>query len=88
MPVDIAQELKGRKLGRVLTKLGKVTREQVHEALAVQKTKKAPIGQLLVELGYCNPRDIHAALAGQAGMEYVDLSAMTIEPDVLKVLPA
>ena len=88
MPVDIAQELKGRKLGRVLTKLGKVTREQVHEALAVQKTKKAPIGQLLVELGYCNPRDINAALAGQAGMGYVDLSAMTLDPEVLKVLPA
>jgi hypothetical protein len=33
-------ELKGRKLGRVLTKLGKVTREQVHEALEIQKTKK------------------------------------------------
>ena len=27
-------ELKGRKLGRALTKMGKVTREQVHEALA------------------------------------------------------
>jgi type IV pilus assembly protein PilB len=88
MPVDIALELKGRKLGRVLTKLGKVTREQVHEALAVQKTKKAPIGQLLVELGHCNPRDINAALAGQAGMEYVDLSAMTIDPEVLKILPS
>lgn len=88
MPMDIAQELKGRKLGRVLTKLGKVTREQVHEALSVQKTKKAPIGQLLVELGYCSMRDINAALAGQAGMEFVDLSSMTIPEEVLKILPA
>ena len=30
-------ELKGRKFGRVLVKLGKVTREQVHEALAVNR---------------------------------------------------
>ncbi len=33
-------ELKGRRFGRVLTKLGKVTREQVHEALQLQKTRK------------------------------------------------
>lgn len=87
MALDAAQEYKGRKLGRVLTKMGKVTREQVHEALAVQKTKKSPIGQLLVELGYCNPRDIAAALAGQAGMNYVDLSEIELTPEVLAVLP-
>jgi hypothetical protein len=36
MGIDPA-ELKGRKIGRVLTKLGKVSRERVHEALEVQK---------------------------------------------------
>ena len=51
-------ELKGRKLGRVLTKLGKVSREQVHEALEVQKTRKVQIGQLLIELGYLKPTDV------------------------------
>eukprot|EP01026_Neomeris_dumetosa_P066272 TRINITY_DN6403_c0_g1_i29.p3 TRINITY_DN6403_c0_g1~~TRINITY_DN6403_c0_g1_i29.p3 ORF type:complete len:108 (+),score=11.99 TRINITY_DN6403_c0_g1_i29:3-326(+) len=63
-------ELKGRKIGRVLTKMGVVTREQIHEALAVQKTRKAPLGKILVEMEYCTDRDISAALAGQAGMEY------------------
>lgn len=87
MALDAAQEYKGRKLGRVLTKMGKVSREQVHEALAVQKTKKSPIGQLLVELGYCSQRDVQAALAGQAGMNFVDLSQITIPPEVLAVLP-
>lgn len=37
-PID-PSELKGRRFGRVLTKLKKVTREQVHEALALQKTR-------------------------------------------------
>jgi type IV pilus assembly protein PilB len=67
-------ELKGRKIGRVLTKLGKVSREQVHEALAIQKTRKQLIGKILNELGYCTPRDIQEALAGQAGMAFLDLS--------------
>ena len=69
-----ASELKGRKIGRVLTKMGVLTREQVHEALGVQKgrTQKVKLGELLVELGMCSELDIAKALAGQAGMEYVD----------------
>jgi type IV pilus assembly protein PilB len=85
MPIDTA-ELKGRKLGRALTKMGKVTREQVHEALAIQKTRKVPIGQLLVELGYCSERDVAEALAGQAGMAYIDLASTEIEGAALAVL--
>jgi type IV pilus assembly protein PilB len=81
-------ELKGRKLGRVLTKMGKVSREQVHEALEIQKTRKVPIGQLLVELGYCTQKDIAAALAGQAGMAYLDLAGMDIPQPVRETIPA
>jgi type IV pilus assembly protein PilB len=81
-------ELKGRKLGRVLTKMGKVTREQVHEALSIQKTRKAPIGQLLVELGHCADQDVSAALAGQAGMAYVDLQGLELPDVVREAIPA
>jgi type IV pilus assembly protein PilB len=88
MPAIDPAELKGRKLGRVLTKLGKVSREQVHEALAIQKTRKAPIGQLLVELGYCTQRDVLEALAGQAGMAYVDLSKTELPDEVRDSLAA
>jgi len=82
------EELKGRKLGRVLTKMGVVTREQVHEGLAVQKTRKAPIGQILVELGHCTEQDVQAALAGQAGMQFVDLGSMEISEEALAAVPA
>jgi type IV pilus assembly protein PilB len=81
-------ELKGRKLGRVLSKMGKVSREQVHEALEIQKTRKVPIGQLLVELGYCTQKDVAAALAGQAGMSYVDIVGMDIPEQVRNTIPA
>ena len=33
-------QLKGRRFGRVLTKLKIITREQVHEALSIQKVAK------------------------------------------------
>jgi len=80
-------ELKGRRLGRVLTKLGKVTREQVHEALGVQRTRKEPIGKLLVELGYIKDQDVLEALAGQAGMRMVDLEKLEIDDETIAAIP-
>ena len=56
-------DLKGRRLGRVLTKMGVVTRDQVQEALTLQEKRKAPLGQLLVELGYLTPDQVNAGLA-------------------------
>ncbi|MEI7656779.1 MAG: ATPase, T2SS/T4P/T4SS family [Phycisphaerae bacterium] len=87
MGIDPA-ELKGRKLGRVLTKLGKSTRERVHEALEVQKTRKLRLGELMVELGYCAATDVAEALAGQAGMHYVDLTGFDIPESFRDVVPS
>ena len=55
-------ELKGRRLGRVLTKMGKVSRDQVHEALEIQKTKKERVGRLLIELGYVTEERLQSQL--------------------------
>ncbi|MFZ4431332.1 MAG: GspE/PulE family protein [Phycisphaerales bacterium] len=87
MGIDPA-ELKGRKLGRVLTKLGKTTRERVHEALEVQKTRKLRLGELLVELGYCAATDVAEGLAGQAGMHYVNLTGFDIPESFRDVVPS
>ncbi len=81
-------ELKGRRLGRVLTKLKKVTREQVQEALQLQKTRKEPLGQLLVGLGYITDTDVLEALAGQAGMRMVELKEDAIPNSAIEALPA
>ena len=86
-PVDPA-ELKQRKIGRVLTKLGKVSREVVHEALEVQKNRKVLLGQLLVEMGHITQKDVQEALAGQAGMAFLDLTGIEIPPEVAAALPA
>ncbi len=85
-------ELKGRRFGRVLTKLGKITRDKVHEALAVQKARKEKgqaikLGDLLVELGYVTRDDVMAALAGQAGMRMVHVDEKDIPDEVFDALP-
>jgi len=85
--IDIT-ELRGRPLGRVLVKMGKVTRPQVHEALAVQKGKGGLIGQILVDLGYIDEQTRSLAMAFQAGMEFVDLRSVEIPAEVIKQISA
>ncbi len=88
MPTLDLTELKGRKIGRVLTKMGKVTREQVYEGLALQKKRKAKLGELLIELGYIKKPDVLQALAYQAGIDVVDLAKVTITDETIAAVPA
>ena len=83
-------ELKGRKIGRVLTKMGVVTREQVHEAIGVQRGRstKVKLGQVMIELDMCTQLDVNRALAGQAGMEYIDLAGMELSEETIGSIPA
>ncbi len=81
-------ELRGRKLGRILIKLGKVTREQVQEGLDLQQQQRVPIGQLLIELGYVKQEDVNEGLAAQAGMETLDLERLEIPAEVVRMVPA
>ncbi len=85
LPVE---EMKGRRLGRVLTKLGKVSRDQVHEALEIQKTKRELIGRILIELGYVTEEDVLEARAGQAGLRFIHLKDLEIDSEILEALPA
>jgi type IV pilus assembly protein PilB len=87
MPDLDPSEMKGRRLGRVLTKMGKVTREQVHAALAKQPSLKKKLGEVLVEMGLVTSRDIAVAVAGQAGMRFVEVSITDIAEDVLAAIP-
>jgi len=81
-----ASRYKGRPLGRILIKMDKVNRKQVHEALAVQKAKRGPIGQILIDLGYIQEGDLQLALAAQIGMEPVNLDAIDVGEDVIKLV--
>ena len=84
-PID---QLKGRQIGRVLTKMGKVTREQVVEALSFQKSKGGALGQILVELGYIKDIDVNIALAAQKGYELIDLAQISISKEAIDAVPA
>jgi len=81
-------QLKGRPLGRILIKMGKLTRAQVSEALELQKKKRGPLGQLLIEMGYVDKADVNRALAAQVGMESIKLGDIDIPKEVIDLIPA
>ncbi len=84
------EQLKGRPLGRVLIKMGKITRDKVHKALSIQKesAKSVPIGQVLLDLGFINEHELNLALAFQLGMPYVDITTLDINEDIISQLTA
>jgi type IV pilus assembly protein PilB len=81
-------QLRGRPLGRILIKMGKLTRAQVSEALELQKKKRGPLGQLLVEMGFVEVAEVNRALAAQVGMESIKLGDIDIEKNVIDMVPA
>lgn len=83
-------ELKGRTIGRILIKMGLLTREKVHECLKVQEERKGQVklGEVFIEKGFVKPQDLRIALAGQRGMEYVDLESQEIPQAVIDQIPA
>lgn len=61
------EELRGRPLGAILSRLELVTHEQVVRALERQKTRHGVIGKMLIELGFVTEEEVDFALATQAG---------------------
>ncbi len=84
------QQLKGRTLGRILIKMGLLTRDKVHQCLNVQKKRGGNIklGQVFLDLELITREQLRIALAGQRGMEYVDLSVMSIPSEIIEQVSA
>jgi type IV pilus assembly protein PilB len=81
-------QLQGRPVGRVLTKMGKVNRDQVVEALSYQKQKGGKLGRILVDLGYVSESDLNTALAAQRGYELVKLDGLEIPQAAIDAVPS
>jgi len=97
------EQLRSRTLGRILIKMGVLTREKVHECLKIQKQRQAAmhgpkadkltaeslqIGHIFLESGLIDEDQLRIALAAQRGMEYVSLNEINIPPEVLEKIPA
>ncbi|HUT30428.1 MAG TPA: ATPase, T2SS/T4P/T4SS family [Sedimentisphaerales bacterium] len=84
------EQLQGRTLGRILIKMGALSREKVHECLRIQRQRHGgmQIGQIFLELGLVDDNQLQLALAAQRGMGYIDLANISIPPGVVEKVPA
>ena len=83
------EQLRGRTLGRILIKMGVLSRDKVHECLKIQSQRQGvQIGQIFLELGLIDEVQLQMALAAQRGMEYVSIDGVDIPSDVVEKVPA
>ncbi len=84
------EQLRGRPLGRILMKMGVLSRDKVHECLEIQKKRGGDvrIGQIFLELGLVDETELQVALAAKRGMEYTSIDGLDIPKDVIEKVPA
>ena len=75
------------RLGELLLYAGKISREQLNEAIEIQKTTKMKLGEIIVSRGWLKPEEIVEALERQLGFPEVDLSRYEINSNVATLIP-
>jgi len=79
-------ETQERLLGNILREMNLVTESQIQEALAVQREKGGALGAILVDLNYIMQDDLTLALATQSGMDVIEVEAMEIPEDLVRMV--
>lgn len=75
-----------RRIGEILVAQGKITEEQVTEALKIQNTDPRSIGKIMVSEGFVTEDDLAIALSIRLNVEYAALFDLEVEPEVLGLI--
>lgn len=79
--------MKYKRLGEMLTNAKLITEEQLMEALQLQKGSGKRLGTVLIENGFITEAQLIEMLRIQLGIDFIDLTKTTIDPEVVSVLP-
>jgi len=75
-------------LGEMLVSAGKITRDQLNKALALQKDGSGKLVQLLVKIGAIEDEDsVFEFIGKQLNIGALRLSDIELNPDVVKLIP-
>ena len=84
MAVKVAQEVR---LGDLFVKEGLINEQQLREGLAEARSSGTRIGYALVHLGFVAEEELTRMLAKQYRVPAVDLSKVSVDPKILKLIP-
>ena len=77
--VEKKVETAGSKLGEVLVSEGKITPEQLEEALTIQREGGGDLGRVMISLGHVSKADLAAALAKRLRLDYVEITENDVD---------
>ena len=75
------------KLGELLVSAGKISEEQLQEALRLQKKTRKKLGEALVAGNFITEKDIIEVLEFQLGIPHIDLAQYNIKRSVVELIP-
>lgn len=76
------------RLGEMLIKAGRLTEEQLDQALGAQKKTGQKLGQVLLELGYIEDENvIDSFVAKQLNVGTIKLEDLDLSPEVVELIP-
>lgn len=85
--VCVMESRKKLRLGDVLINSGVITEEQLEKGLQLQKGSGRKLGETLVDEGIVTEDNILRALSSQLKLGIIDLQNVTIEENVLSLIP-
>lgn len=76
-----------RDIGDILLKAGTITEKQLELARRRHSRQQVPLHRAVVDLNFASEEATHRALAEVNGMEFVDLSRVSVPKEVLDLVP-
>ena len=65
-----------------------ITKEQLYEAIQIQKKKGGRLSDIIVDLKFIKESDLVSILSEGLGFPLIDLRRFRIDPEIVKVIPA
>lgn len=75
------------RLGDLLVSTGAISREQLEQALELQKGTKQRLGDVLIQNGFITEKSLIDALKIQLGIEFIDLTKVSLPIELAKFVP-
>ena len=75
------------RLGDLLVASGTITGQQLERALTLQKETKQRLGDVLIQNGFITEAQLIDALRVQLGVDFVDLTAISIPVELAQYVP-
>jgi type IV pilus assembly protein PilB len=78
---------RSKRLGEILVEQGRISPEQLTEALRRQRVNSKPLGQILVQEGFLTEEELTDSLGEQLGIPHVWLRKGLVDPQIVHILP-